>query len=184
MLDATSGGNPCQVNQRRRYQTVLQLAGGDPIVSDPLPRLGALGEHDQLSAVARDVCSIPVGVIARRESAEVVECPSDISWWVLTAHAFEVIRENPIPANPLPPLTLNEILAQGRPTSVLKGRAVLSDSTVRQTVVEIFAPAIVHDVQHPEKVEDAPGRVTPFEDRAGHRRNVEMRVLTNPNPTL
>lgn len=150
--------NPCQVGLPRRYQSVIQpLVAGDPIVSPAIPRLGALGQHDHLSVRARDLCSIPT-------EPDEPRCPLEVSWWTLTAHAFEVIRQNPVPANPLLPLTVEEIMAQGASASIVKGRAVLADSVMRQVVRDF-------DIGHE----------TTFTWRGP---NVELKVLTDADPTL
>ncbi|KKK79495.1 hypothetical protein LCGC14_2832930, partial [marine sediment metagenome] len=156
-IDPYSGTDPCQIGRKRLYQTVLQLLPGSAVVSPPISNVGGTGEHDQLFAKAEEMCSLPVGLDSHDR---VAECPLNIAWWTLTAHAFEVIRANPIPANPLPPLSEAEILENGRPTSVLKARAILSDTTARQTVR-------VFDI----------GRGNSFAWRGP---NVDLRTLTNP----
>ncbi len=160
-IDPQTGTDPCQVGRQRRYQSVLQLVAGAPIVSPVISGVGGAGEHDHLSARAMDLCSLPLGLDSQDRIAD---CPVGITWWTITAHGFEVIRENPSPLNPLPPLSLDEILARGRPCVTLHGRAILSDTTVRQTVR-------VFDIGHGST----------FTWRGP---TVDLRVLTDPNPAL
>ena len=44
-------------------------------------------------------------------------------------------------------------------------------------MIEVLTFAIVHDVQHPEEVEDAPHTVAAGQDLARNGRNVKTRVL-------
>ena len=47
----------------------------------------------------------------------------------------------------------------------------------QEPVVEILSLAVVHDVQHPEEIEQPPGPVPPLEHFTGHRADVVVRVF-------
>jgi hypothetical protein len=131
-MESVSGNHPCQLGRTKQYQYPVQVAPGGPLITPldrsllrglaVIPNARVAQRDDLLSATAQ----------ARGGCEDLPHCARGETWWVITAHATEVIRDNGLVAAGLPPLSESQIKNQGSPCTFLQLRATLTDNTKSQ----------------------------------------------------
>lgn len=158
MYDKPGAVSPaCQRSNSRQYQFPAGAAGS---ILNQLPYQDM--EQQQLFAASSgSTCG---------EAAPWAHCRGEVAWWFVEIHALEVIRTNPAPGSPLPPLSVDAIRRTGRRCTRLKARFTLGDFTKFSAlrVIDIglgstftwYGPNIVAGVQGPRGLVPAGNGIT------------------------
>ena len=132
-MHTTSGNSTCQVGRSKQYQYPIRDLAADNYVTplDQDMQGGSVIVPDTRTPTRNDLLTATAQ--ARGMCEDLPRCAREETFWVVTVHAWEVIRanENP-PGTPVPPLTETQIRNLGRRCSTLQVRTQLTDNTKTQ----------------------------------------------------